>query len=199
MTTENSNCPILFILLCLDGVRHRNKKNGSLCLHWRFTPATVCVCERTYEVSCSHLTDTSLSRMQVLARCGTPTNNALCVRVFCGCIWVHVWAKGCGALTMESPGLLNTWNDLEPQRSPFPWLQGRWGCLYVCACSVWGEEQLGFAISLCATQLFQKFCNTDSQGQNISKESIVNNLSEILWPLNLWKKFSTKVDILNIL
>lgn len=37
---------------------------------------------------------------------------------------------------METYRLLNTWNDLEPQYSPFPWLQGRCACLctFVCVC-----------------------------------------------------------------
>lgn len=58
-------------------------------------------------------------------------------------------------------------------------------CMFVHVCLRWRTMRLcTLSVHIIA---LPKFCNTDSQGRNISKVSIVNNVVEIVCPLNLCK------------
>ena len=157
--TENSNCSIVihFIFFSVsaetkmyDCVFTQDSHLRLFVCMWMDLRSVMFSPDRHFAVS-----DAGVGGMRVCRIYTSYHQQCIVCACVCACICEQ---KGCGALTMESPRLLNTWNDLEPQHSPFPWLQGRWACLYVCACvcvfvcmcvCVGEEEQWGLALCLC--------------------------------------------------
>lgn len=128
--SSNTNNHMPAVLFCPDKLRHKTHTDNYVSA-LRSHLYLFCISEWRKVVSFSNQMGTFLSDVCSFKCCVwnecLPTMSCLQIRE-------HGWAEGCAALTMERPGVQNTWNDLEPQHSPFPWLQGRWVFLWICTC-----------------------------------------------------------------